>query len=64
MMSWWNEIFPKRPDVKPTSHVVLSAESLVVTAASTSANVVIRELTKEFTKEIKEKAEKLDITLE
>jgi hypothetical protein len=24
MMSWWNEIFPKRPDVKPTSHVVLA----------------------------------------
>jgi hypothetical protein len=59
MISWWN-FFSKRPDpAKPALHT----EPLVVTIASTSANLVIHQLTKEFTKEIEEKAGKLDITL-
>jgi hypothetical protein len=40
--------------------LVLHAEPPVVTIASTSANVVIHELTREFTKEIKKKADELD----
>ena len=59
-MSWWNEIFSKRPDA---ARLVLHAEPPVVTIASTSANLVIRQLTTEFTKEIEKKAGKLDITL-
>jgi hypothetical protein len=44
-----------------SGHVVLhTAEPLVVTAASTSANLVIREFTAKFTEEIRKKAEELD----
>jgi hypothetical protein len=59
MMSWWNRIFPKNHGVEPTSPVV----SDFVTIASTSANSVIHELTVQFTNEIKEKADKLDIAM-
>jgi len=55
MTSWLNRIF--RPDA---AQLVLHAEPPVVTIASTSANLVIRQLTKEFTREIKEKADELD----
>jgi hypothetical protein len=65
------ELFSKRSHERPASsdvilypesgHVVLyAAEPLVVTAASTSANLVIREITAKFTEEIREKAEELD----
>jgi hypothetical protein len=62
MLSWWN-VLPKRPDETPTSDVVRYIESPAVTAGSTSANLVIHELTTKFTKEIKEKAGKLEITV-
>lgn len=70
MMSWWNEIFSKRAEVKPTgrevqsANVVLYAKAPIVTIASTSANAVIDELTVQFTREFKAKADKLNITLD
>ena len=57
-MSIWKEIFPKRSDAVETTSPVVSD---VVTIASTSANAVIRELTVQFTREYKTKADKLDI---
>jgi hypothetical protein len=58
MMTFWNGIFPKRVEATETTTTVVSP---VVTVASTSANTVIRELTVQFTQEMKAKADKLDI---
>jgi hypothetical protein len=65
MLSWLN-IFKndqaERPE--PPPQVTLYATDRIVTVASTSANVVIRELTTAFARDMKEKANKLEITLD
>jgi hypothetical protein len=60
MMSWFK--FFKQSDEK-SAVKGLSADAATITLASTSANLVIQELTKKFAQEIKEKADEIDRTI-
>jgi hypothetical protein len=61
--SWLNIFKPNRPDerlAEPHRTIQLEARGSAITAASTSANLVIQQATTEFAKEIEEKAKELD----
>ena len=65
MLSWFNIFKNDQAErAEPPPQVTLYATDKIVTVASTSANAVIRELTTAFARDMKEKADKLQITLD
>ena len=63
-MASWLKILKNDPAERPKAppQVTLYATDKIVTVASTSANAVIRELTTAFARDMKEKADKLQVT--